>query len=73
MSAAAISEPTIEPVTTSKPISSAAAAPAKESSLMPCTAKAMSRCMTKTPTSPPTRPSTAPAHTEFDTSARISP
>ena len=72
MSAAAMSEPTIDPVTTSNPNSSAAAAPANDSSLMPCTAKAMSRCITNTPMSPPTSPSTAPAHTEFETSARIS-
>ena len=73
ISAAAMSEPTIEPVTTSAPIRSAAAAPANDSSLMPCTAKAMSRCITKTPIRPPTRPRIAPAHTEFDTSARIAP
>ncbi len=73
ISRAATTEPTSEPVTTSNPKSSAAAAPANESSLMPCTANAMSRCMMNTPIRPPTRPSTAPAHTEFDTSARISP
>ena len=60
MIAAAMSEPTIEPVTTSAPMSRAAAAPANESSAMPWTANAMSRCITKTPTSPPTSPSTAP-------------
>jgi hypothetical protein len=60
-------------VTTSTPNSSAAAAPANDSSLMPCTAKAMSRCITNTPMSPPTMPSTAPAQTEFCTRARMSP
>ena len=69
MSAAASSEPTIEPATTFTPSSRAAAAPANESSLMPCTANAMSRCMTKTPMRPPTMPSTAAAMIEFCTSA----
>ncbi len=73
MIAAATSEPTMDPVTTSKPTSSANAAPANDSSLMPCTAKAMSRCITKTPTRPPTRPSTAPAMTELATRTRIAP
>jgi hypothetical protein len=68
MTAAARIEPTIDPATTFAPNSRAAAAPANDSSLMPCTANAMSRCMTKTPMSPPTMPSTAPATIEPCTS-----
>ena len=69
MSAAATREPTREPATTLRPSRRAAAAPAKESSLMPCTANAMSRCMTKTPMSPPRMPRTAAAMIEFCTRA----
>ena len=73
MIAAATSEPTTAPSTTLKPNSSAAAAPANESSLMPCTAKARSRVMTNTPISPPTMPSTAPAMIELCSRASSSP
>ena len=73
MITAATSEPTMEPATTFAPMSSAAAAPANESSLMPCTAKAMSRCMTKTPMSPPTMPRIAAARIELRTSTSSSP
>ena len=68
---AAISEPTSEPVddvrrrTAGRP-----RRPANDSSLMPCTANAMSRCITKTPIRPPTMPSTAPAKIEFCTQQR---
>ena len=47
--------------TTLTPSSSAADAPAKDSSLMPCTANGRSRAITKTPIRPPSSPSTAPA------------
>ena len=67
MIAAAMRDPTSDPATTFTPSSSAAAAPANDNSLMPCTANAMSRCITKTPMSPPTIPSTAPAMIEFCT------
>ncbi len=73
MIAAATSEPTIDPSTTPMPNSRAAAAPANESSLMPCTANARSRVMTKTPTRPPTMPSIAPAMIELCSRAISSP
>ena len=60
-SSAAKMEPTSEPIMTSAPTSSANAAPAKDSSAMPCTAKARSRIMTNVPISPPTTPRIAPA------------
>ena len=69
---AAMTDPISEPNTTLAPISSAKAAPAKDSSAMPCTAKAMSRSITKMPIMPPTRPSMAPAISELVTSGRIS-
>ncbi|CAM5560790.1 hypothetical protein SALBM311S_01300 [Streptomyces alboniger] len=70
---AATSEPTMEPATTFTSSSSAAEAPAKDSSLMPCTAKGRSRMMTNTPARPPIRPSAAPAMRELRTRARSSP
>ena len=73
MMTAAISEPTIEPRTTLTPSSSAPDAPAKDNSLMPCTANGRSRAITKTPISPPISPSTAPAINELRTSGSSSP
>lgn len=73
ITAAATSEPMIEPATTFTPISMAADAPAKDSSLMPCTAKGRSRRMTNTPARPPIKPSAAPATSELRTRASNSP
>ncbi len=73
MAIAAMREPTRDPPTTLTPRSSAAAAPANDSSLTPCTAKARSRVMTKTPMRPPTTPSTAPAMMLFRSSATSAP
>jgi pyruvate/2-oxoglutarate dehydrogenase complex dihydrolipoamide dehydrogenase (E3) component len=61
-------EPMVAPSATFSPTSNAMAAPAKESSLIPCTAKDISRVITKTPTSPPMSPSSNPAIKEFCTS-----
>ena len=72
-SSAATTDPAREPRTMSAPISRAKAAPAKESSEIPWTAKARSRFITKVPISPPSRPSTAPAQREFWTSTSSSP
>ncbi|MCY1236550.1 hypothetical protein D9M72_492080 [compost metagenome] len=72
-SSAASTEPTRDPNTTSAPISSAKAAPAKESSEIPWTAKARSLFITNVPMSPPNRPSSAPAQREFWTRASSSP
>ena len=66
MNAAAI-EPSTDPNTTFTPASSAKAAPAKLSSLIPCTAKDISRFMTKMPIRPPTSASSAPAMSELAT------
>jgi hypothetical protein len=66
-------EPMIDPATTSKPMSRANAAPAKESSEMPWTAKGMSRAMTKTLMRPPTTPRSAAAMSELASSATNSP
>lgn len=73
ISTAATSAPPIDPATTLPPNSRAAAAPANDSSLTPCTANARSRCITNTPTRPPTIPSTAPAAIEFASSATSAP
>ena len=73
MITAAINDPAIEPMTTFTPISSANAAPAKDNSLIPCTAKVRSRSSTNTPIRPPTRPRTAPASTELCSRASSSP
>jgi hypothetical protein len=70
---AAARDPPIDPATTFAPSSSASAAPANDSSLMPCTAKARSRDITKTPMRPPTMPSTAPAMRLFCTRRRSAP
>jgi len=70
---AAIRDPRIDPITTLKPTSSANDAPAKDSSLIPCTAKVRSRIITKTPIRPPINPSNAPAMIEFCSSASSSP
>ncbi|CAB4577695.1 unannotated protein [freshwater metagenome] len=67
MISAARNEPKTEPKTTSKPISRKTAAPANESSEIPCTAKDSSRCITKTPTNPPITASSAPANSELKT------
>ncbi len=71
-SSAAATEPISEPNTMSAPIRSAKAAPAKESSEIPWTAKARSRFITKVPTRPPSRPRMAPAQSEFWTSTSSS-
>ncbi len=73
ISSAADSEPRIEPMTTLNPTSSAKAAPAKDNSLIPCTANVRSRITTKTPIRPPIRPSSAPARIELCSSASSSP
>ena len=65
ITSAAISEPKIDPTTTLNPTSSAKDAPAKDSSLMPCTAKVRSRIITNTPIRPPITPSRAPAMIEL--------
>ncbi len=73
MTEAATKEPARDPATTLAPISNAADAPAKESSLMPCTANGRSRIITKTPTTPPTTPRIAPATSEFFTRTSRAP
>ncbi|CAM5591765.1 hypothetical protein SVIOM74S_10204 [Streptomyces violarus] len=73
MAPAARSEPAIEPATMFTPSSRAADAPAKDSSLTPCTANGRSRIRTKTPASPPTRPRATPAMRELRTRASSSP
>ena len=70
---AASTDPASEPRMMSAPISSANAAPAKESSEIPWTAKARSRFITKVPMSPPSSPRTAPAQMEFCTRTSSSP
>ncbi len=70
---AAISDPATEPATRFTPSSSANDAPAKDSSLMPCTANVRSRIITKTPMTPPIRPSSAPAMIELWTRATRAP
>ena len=70
---AAISDPRIDPMTTLKPTSSAKDAPAKDSSLIPCTANVRSRIITKTPINPPISPSSAPAMIEFCSRPSSSP
>jgi hypothetical protein len=70
---AAISEPASEPATTFMPRSSAPAAPARESSLMPCTANGRSRIITNTLTTPATIPSASPAIREFRTRTSNAP
>ncbi|MNR54080.1 hypothetical protein D3C85_1742040 [compost metagenome] len=72
-SSAASTDPMREPKTMSAPMSRAKAAPAKDSSEIPWTAKARSRFITKVPMSPPRRPRSAPAQMEFCTRTRSSP
>ena len=72
-SSAAATEPTNAPATTLPPISNANAAPANDSSLMPCTAKGRSRAITTTLMMPPSRPRTAPAISELRTRGSSAP
>jgi hypothetical protein len=58
----------MEPSTTLTPPSSAAEAPAKESSEMPCTANGRSRIITNVLINPHNTPRTTPATREFCTS-----
>ena len=65
MITAATIEPRVAPSAMLSLNSKASAAPAKDSSLIPCTAKDMSLVITKTPIRPPMNPSSAPAIREF--------
>ena len=73
MITAAMSDPAIEPSTTLIPANSAAAAPAKDSSEMPCTAKGRSRIITNVLISPHTMPRITPAISELWTRVSRSP
>jgi hypothetical protein len=73
MTTAASSEPVRAPTTTLQPASKNPAAPANDSSLMPCTANGRSRIITNVLTSPAATPSTAPATSVLCTSAINAP